>query len=739
MKVRTIHTAVIFLLSFVLSAHCVFALDDVLIDQPLTWSIDSVNISWDIVQNNAPSKALLYIYLSDEVSDSNPLSLFGLHGTDVRSSVYEGGFSYNQIVPQANPDQWSEAEKENVNNAFLGAFESDGQTTSNQRLVFTVKFVNHTKSHIKFDYRYTNNIPVYIGQTELGKAALVGADKAIIYIPPTGEPVSVVFETPIDESCKSALLENKPLLKFSEGKLFFRTPDDDVQFERSIYKKSVTNKEHFTVAILADREVIEWRINWIDRNPVTLQEALEAINDKIRREKMDDDITVFDIKDKRLVSVCGSPFTDKDDPEWITELKVFKDGAFQTVADPDSYLSQAPHSGERYVFQIADLELKKLIEKANAGDAAALNELGERYYFGDGVHEDKAEAIKLWQKSADQGNLEALNSLAFNYSDENDSVKAFELWRKAAELGHSTAQYNLGVCYFTGSGVTEDKLEALKWYRKAAEQGYSDAQYNLGEFYLNGEFVPEDKSEAVKWFRKAAQQSHAEAQYNLGICYYNGIGVPEDKAEAAEWFHLAAEQGCVEAQYYLGYCYLKGDGVEKDMEEAVLWFHMAAQQGYATAYNALGACYENGYGVEKDMQVAVSWYRKAAKKGDEVACNNLGICYEDGKGVEKDMKEAVSWYQKAAEKDSPEAQFNLGDCYYNGEGVAEDKAEAVKWFRKSAESGIKEAQFYLGNCYKSGEGVEKDVKEAAQWYQKAADQGYEDAIKALKELKESDK
>ncbi len=44
-------------------------------------------------------------------------------------------------------------------------------------------------------------------------------------------------------------------------------------------------------------------------------------------------------------------------------------------------------------------------------------------------------------------------------------------WRLAAEQGDAVAQYNLGVKYAQGEGVSEDYAEAIKWWRLAAEQG----------------------------------------------------------------------------------------------------------------------------------------------------------------------------------------------------------------------------------------------------------------------------
>jgi ribosomal protein L7/L12 len=118
----------------------------------------------------------------------------------------------------------------------------------------------------------------------------------------------------------------------------------------------------------------------------------------------------------------------------------------------------------------------------------------------------------------------------------DETGKNIESLKAEAERGNAEAQLELGVCYFEGSGVKEDKAEAVKWYRKAAEQGLAEAQYNLGVCYQNGEGVEKDEAEAVKWLRKAAEQGLAEAQYYLGLCYDNGDGVEKDEAEAVKWY-----------------------------------------------------------------------------------------------------------------------------------------------------------------------------------------------------------
>ena len=126
-----------------------------------------------------------------------------------------------------------------------------------------------------------------------------------------------------------------------------------------------------------------------------------------------------------------------------------------------------------------------------------------------------------------------------NYSEE------YQCYLKALEINENNkyAQYNLGVCYYYGRGVTQDYYEAVKWYRKAAEQGDAYAQRNLGGCYYDGQGVTQDYYEAVKWYRKAAEQGNANAMSWMGYIFENGEGVTKDLQEAIRWYKLGAEKG----------------------------------------------------------------------------------------------------------------------------------------------------------------------------------------------------
>jgi len=132
---------------------------------------------------------------------------------------------------------------------------------------------------------------------------------------------------------------------------------------------------------------------------------------------------------------------------------------------------------------------------------------------------------------------------ALDAAERSDYATAIRLWRPLADKGEVDAQYNLGVVYDKGQGVTRDYAVAVSWFRKAADQGFAAAQLSLGVMYENGLGVPQDFTTAVSWYRRAADQGNTAAQLNLGVMYDSGWGVTQNHVIAHMWFSLAAATG----------------------------------------------------------------------------------------------------------------------------------------------------------------------------------------------------
>ena len=101
--------------------------------------------------------------------------------------------------------------------------------------------------------------------------------------------------------------------------------------------------------------------------------------------------------------------------------------------------------------------------------------------------------------------------------DKKDYETALREWKLAAEQGDADAQFNLGLMYDKGKGVSQNYKTAVKWYRLAAEQGFAVAQSKLGWMYDEGKGVIKDYSLAHMWWNVAASQGNKNAKNNRDI------------------------------------------------------------------------------------------------------------------------------------------------------------------------------------------------------------------------------
>ncbi len=120
---------------------------------------------------------------------------------------------------------------------------------------------------------------------------------------------------------------------------------------------------------------------------------------------------------------------------------------------------------------------------AQAGNATAQLRLGSLYFKGIGVGQDYEKALYWARKSAEQGNVDAmyLTGSALLYAplagkDGEAAAREAAAWfARASRYGHVEAQYALGLLYYTGKGVHEDRAQAIRWFRRAASGGKKEA------------------------------------------------------------------------------------------------------------------------------------------------------------------------------------------------------------------------------------------------------------------------
>jgi TPR repeat protein len=140
--------------------------------------------------------------------------------------------------------------------------------------------------------------------------------------------------------------------------------------------------------------------------------------------------------------------------------------------------------------------------------------------------------------------------------ESGDYATAFKEFNPLAEQGHGEAQYNLGMMYNDGQGVTQDYETAFKWFKLAAEHNRA-VKPGASEGAVKAQ-------EAV--FKYMQDLYINRAMYNLGAMYNNGDGVDRDFVRAYMWMKIAASQGNENA--VLGRDMIQTNMTPEEVEEA---------------------------------------------------------------------------------------------------------------------------------------------------------------------------
>ncbi|MGD8885865.1 MAG: tetratricopeptide repeat protein, partial [Gammaproteobacteria bacterium] len=360
-------------------------------------------------------------------------------------------------------------------------------------------------------------------------------------------------------------------------------------------------------------------------------------------------------------------FTDIDDS--LTPSEYYKQGI--------AFLTDGSSSNRSDMLRKAAQSFQKA---ATQDHGKAQYQLAKLYKQGVGVEQSEKLHIHWLTRAADAGvhsairDLEAIKAQPVRVSpltkesDENpndlyvraskfyrgddiaqDSRKAARLFTRAAQLNHPDAQYELGLMYRDGIGVTPDRERAKYWLEQASNNDVTAAEIALQDMEqpeqtpafatpvpVNDKKPPEQpldneliarNSSPINAFLERARNGNAQAQYRVGLKFlYGESGVSRDIGQAIKWLETSAQNNYLEASLKLGMLYYKGIDVTQDYPSAATWIEQAANQGDSEAQYLLGNFYRDGIGVEKNSTTAIMWYRKAANQGHREARKQLGGC-----------------------------------------------------------------------------------------------------------------
>lgn len=361
----------------------------------------------------------------------------------------------------------------------------------------------------------------------------------------------------------------------------------------------------------------------------------------------------------------------------------------------------------------------------------------EQWYAQRQTYAVPAKSAPELKTKATQGDLNAQYALALQLRQDpspENIAESLKLQEKAARGGHVEAQYGLGVMYSNGQYVVQDQRLASFWYSQAAKRGSEAAQLALGSLPAEVVAAPRAKVASVPQTMAPRANTNEVAESVVVNNNESMFAVSESAARAEMPAMSAEEYAALEA----------GANTPPEPELMQPAEGAAGAEGTPELVAAAPEAEAGDISVEHNESKvdlgnrSVQEVVNAAQKGDMYAQLMLGALFEDGTDpdIPQDSKEAAKWYAKAAKQGYPKAQHNLALLYEDGRGVTQSYTEAAKWYAKAAKAGFSEAQNNLAVLYIMGNGVKQDRAQAEKLLTAAVGQGNENARRNLQKLLE---
>ncbi|MCI8869854.1 MAG: sel1 repeat family protein, partial [Lawsonibacter sp.] len=104
-------------------------------------------------------------------------------------------------------------------------------------------------------------------------------------------------------------------------------------------------------------------------------------------------------------------------------------------------------------------------------------------FNGDGVPQDYARAVQLFERAHEKGNFSCNDMLGncylFGYGCQKNPARALQLFQEAKQSS-SLLNYGMGMIYADGMGVPEDIKKGVEYLQKCGD--YAPAQQALLKF-----------------------------------------------------------------------------------------------------------------------------------------------------------------------------------------------------------------------------------------------------------------
>ncbi|MDO8550657.1 MAG: tetratricopeptide repeat protein [Ignavibacteria bacterium] len=374
-------------------------------------------------------------------------------------------------------------------------------------------------------------------------------------------------------------------------------------------ESGMAQAQHIVGMFYTDNLIVkrDWSLayTWVkkaaDKNYKPAEESLTEFLDKIPADQLD---TSFIKPDKdlkssdeenSLVSTLGLVFIDFD--AVLDTIKEVKDKMLiEDLSNPgneiaaDSLLKDA-----EYLNEIDTNLIPHLLKLADNGSPEALTILGRMYekkvHFSqrDGFPKKNDVTAASYYIRAVRFDSPTAGKLLYDLCKDNKFIMQVQDLSGKEEPEAMFVWYGITIL---GFDVRIAESDALNLLVESSSKGYLPALNELGLNYYTGNILTEDKQKAMELWQFAERLNNLEAKTRIATGIIFGEIKSDDISGSIKILIETAENGSVLAQVALGYAYENGVGLEKSKSEAVKYYRYAAQRGNRFAYAELKRIYD---------------------------------------------------------------------------------------------------------------------------------------------------
>lgn len=388
------------------------------------------------------------------------------------------------------------------------------------------------------------------------------------------------------------------------------------------------------------------------------------------------------------------------------------------------------------------LESFIVVQKANAGDPVAEQELGLRCLFGRGFPADTLKAAYWIKKAADKNLLNAKYNLAIlvnnGWGVEWNPFEAYRLFLLAANGGMMEAQYLIGLLNIDNLVVPRDWNTAYSYLAKSSAAGFKPAREVLDEFAKRGIHVERDSTgnpipPKPRPASKKEPKAHSDTAW--APVFIDLQRDPPTSLDDSTLIREAYREANLSLRFSLNREPAERRRVEEDTSLARIV--EAAEVGNPEALTLIGRMYEKGIVVERDQILAAEYYVRAVRydspRASQLLWNLIQVAdfrkQLETKGKQEDPDALFVWavttalkfdltlndqkafeiLEKAASKRHLPAMNELGLCAYQGRWTKQDKKVAMAIWEQAASLGSREAKVRMAAATMTGDPENRSI------------------------------